>query len=88
MKKRSSWTNRVDGQTISDSAEPKKVRRPLYKEPFTPEKEGELLFFSATAYAEMSATVLPLLIQLKSGKLEKGALCKKEEWRLSSKIKN
>ena len=48
----------------------KKVRRPLYKEPFTPEKEGELLFFSATAYAEMSATVLPLLIQLKSGKLE------------------
>ena len=70
MKKRSSWTNRVDGLTISDSAEPKKVRRPLYKEPFTPEKEGELLFFSATAYAEMSATVLPLLIQLKSLKLE------------------
>ena len=70
MKKRSSWTNRVDGQTISDSAKPKKVRRPLYKEPFTLEKEGELLFFSATAYAEMSATVLLLLIQLKSGKLE------------------
>ena len=60
----------MDGQTISDSAEPKKVRWPLYKEPFTPGKEGELLFFSATAYAEMFATVLPLLIQLKSLKLE------------------